>query len=26
MRANFSNKPRHILVDSTGVQVLGEGE
>lgn len=21
-----SNKPRHILVDSTGVQVLGEGE
>ncbi len=26
LRANVTNKPRHILVDSTGVQVLGEGE
>lgn len=24
--AKLSNKPRHILIDSTGVQVLGEGE
>ncbi len=26
MCAKFSNTPRHILIDSTGVQVLGEGE